>query len=264
MANRGVRRAPRASRCASIASRTRSDDPNHAGAGCVAADGRGHGRALAGAARDPRRRRRGRGMGRRPGRVGGPLRVLRAGRPGAPAPRGGAGGGLVAAAGHVHPHEPGAWQERGRPLPDAAGSLGREGAAVLLRVLPDAGRARRAVLPSVPGGDDEPPPGYRGLGRRGRARLAGGGGGGGVGGPPARAVPRGTRQPRQDLPNRAVAHLPPPQLLLRVGALVVIRAARGRLAVVGAHARRPGADGVLPLQGDRHPGHRGAGDRLPG
>src|SRR6185437_8967086 len=75
----------------------------------------------------------------------------------------------------------------------------------------------------------------------------------------ARAVPRRSAASRPQLPRRAVALFAPPQLLLRMAALVRLRGARGRLTVGVAGVERTAADVPVPALHQRHSVHRGAG-----
>jgi hypothetical protein len=62
---------------------------------------------------------------------------------------------------------------------------------------------------------------------------------------------------------RALALFPPPQLLLRVAALVHLCPARGRLATVVAGLGRPAADVRVPALSERHSIHRETGAAQP-
>ncbi len=215
-------------------------------------------------ARAPRRRRGRRGLGRGPRDPRPLLRVGRRRLAAAPDParRGrldlGLPPRLLPLARSRAPREGG-----GRPLPGAARRLGRPGAAVVLPLLPGAGPHRLDPVDSVPHHPRQEDRPVHAVGPRRRGRVAGRGRGRVDRRPPARRVARRSRPSRPDVPQRPVGLVAAPQLLLRVAALVDVPAARRRRAVGGRDAVRAGVHAVLPVQGHRDPGHRGARARHP-
>ncbi|UWN51503.1 hypothetical protein ASALC70_03730 [Alcanivorax sp. ALC70] len=218
---------------------------------------------VGGAAPDRQRRLRGRGLelrhrhrrswlpagGRRRG-----LATLGGRRPADP---------VGPAPGRAHSFPGGRRGQRGRSLRRHARAPGRRRPAGVPAGVLGPGRARLGVLPAVLG--DWPPAGFHSPVRQ---PGSGGGCGGdrrrGSGRPPAGALQGAPGQPRPHLPGRSVALFPPPQLFLRMAALVQLPADRRgggaprRLAVAPAGGHVP-----VPVVCHRHSLHRKAGAEIP-